>query len=226
MLAPPAPLMQLARAGLVRPLATLATQSASLPTGIPALDGLLGGGLRCGALTMLSGGASSGVAGLVLRLVAQVQRAGRLCVWLDAARGFDPSSAQIAGLDLVQLLLIRPASIPETLSIAYDLLCEGSAGLILLDTGGAAIPDVNLRLLANALVRSEAALAWLAEPGVRIPQADLRLSVTRLGWEAAGGDVCALRARITVEAGRGALVGCSTECILAVDEAGPCWSAS
>jgi hypothetical protein len=218
--------MQLARAGLVRPLASLTARHTPLPTGIPALDGLLGGGLPRGALTILAGGESSGAAGLALKLNAGMQRAGRLCAWLDFTHSFDPIQAVQAGVTLNDLLLARPASISETLGIAYDLLCEGSAGLVLLGTGNAAIPDASLRLLTNALVRSDAVLVWLAEPGVRIPQADVRLSATRLSWEAAGGDVGVLRTRITVEAGRAVPVGRSAECILAVDEAGPCWSAS
>jgi hypothetical protein len=160
-------------------------------------------------------------------MIAHAQRAGRLCAWLDAVAGFDPLHAVQAGLTLNDLLLVRPVSIPEMLSIAYDLLCEGSAGVVLLDTGGAAVPEASLRLLTNALARSDAARVWLTAPGVHIPQSDLRLSVRRLGWEAEeGGDICALRALVTMEAGRGVPVGRFTELLLTVDEAGPCWSAS
>lgn len=223
-LAPPAPLLQFARAGLVRPLSALPVRAAPTVTGLPVLDALLGGGLPRGALTVLAGGASSGAAALALQLAASLGRTGRLIAWIDAARGFDPAAARHSGLDPAGLLLVRPVALPEALSVAYDLLCEGSAGLVLLDTGGMTPSEASLRLLANAVVRGQTALVWLVEPAVLIPQAELRLSVARLGWETAGGDAFALRARVTVEAGRGT-VGRRADLVLPVDEVGPCWSA-
>jgi hypothetical protein len=222
MLAPPAPLMQLARAGLVRPLAALPTRHEALGTGFLALDGLLKGGLPRGALTALAGGPSSGAGTLALHLAGYASRTGRLVAWLDAVRGFDPAAARRASIEPSHLLLARPEALPEALSIAYDLLCEGSVGLVLLDAGGMTLPDRELRLLVNAVARSRVALVCLTEPRVDVPLADLRLSVTRLGWEI--GDTLALRARVTVENGRHA-VGRSVELVLVVEESGPCWSA-
>lgn len=217
--------MQLVRAGLVRPLGALEAQPTPLPTGFPALDDLLQGGLPRAALTVLSGGPSSGSSMLALGLLASAQRLGCLLAYLDAARRFDPIAAALAGLDLAGLLLARPASNSDAPGIAYDLLCEGSAGLVLLDSGSAPIPDANLRLLNNAVARSQAALVLLTEPAVRIAQADLRLSVSRTGWEACAGDL-ALRACVTVEAGRGIPAGRSAALLLPVDEGSPCWPAS
>ena len=155
-------------------------------------------------------------------------------IWLDmpAERGgWSPGWMRFADLtrrppgvriEPSHLLLARPEALPEALSIAYDLLCEGSVGLVLLDAGGMTLPDRELRLLVNAVARSRVALVCLTEPRVDVPLADLRLNVTRLGWEI--GDTLALRARVTVENGRHA-VGRSVELALAVEESGPCWSA-
>ena len=214
--------MQLARAGLVRPLAALPTRHAALDTGLPALDGLLGGGLPRGALTVLAGGPSSGAGTLALHLAGQASQTERLVVWLDAVRGFDPAAGRRAGIAPAHLLLARPETLPETLSLAYDLLCEGSAGLVLLDAGEMTLPSRELRLLVNAVTRSRAALVCLTEPGVEVPLADLRLGVARLGWET--GETLSLRARVTVEGGRRA-VGRAVELVLAVEDGGPCWSA-
>jgi hypothetical protein len=224
-LAPPAPLMQLIRAGLVRPLGTLTARPAPMPTGLPALDQLLGGGVPRSATTMLSGGPSSGASMLALQLLASAQRLDGLAVHVDAAQRFDPAAAIQAGLDLTRLLLVRPASTLDALAIAYDLLCEGSAALVLIDSGAAPLPEANLRLLGSAVVRSPSTLVLRTEPSVRVPQADMRLTVSRIGWEANNGDF-ALRSRVTIAAGKGVSVGRSVDLVLRVDEGAPCWPAS
>jgi len=222
----PSALLQLTRTLPVRPLSAFTTRPTPLPTGLPALDALLNGGLPRGGITALSGGLSSGVTPLALQLLAYAQQAGLLAVYLDLPQSFDALAAQLAGIRLDDLLLVRPASVTDALSLAYDLLCEGGCGLIVVDTGGAALPDPSLRLLGNAVVRSSSALVCLTTPEASVPGAGLRLSIARTGWEIAGGDYYALHARVTVEAGRGITAGRSAELRLIIDEEAPCWPAS
>lgn len=221
---PPA-LLQLARVLPVRPLSALATRPAPLPTGLPLLDALLDGGLPRGSITALSGGLSSGVSTLALHLLSSAQQAGLLPAFLDLPHGFDAVAALRAGVQLDDLLLVRPVSVRDALSLAYDLLCEGSCGLIVIDADDATLPESAMRLLSNAIVRSSSALVCLTGPGASVPCADLRLSMTRTAWEMAGGDYYALRARVTIEAGRGIMAGHSTELRLMIDEMAPCWPA-
>jgi hypothetical protein len=159
-------------------------------------------------------------------MLAGAQRAGLTPACLDAAQAFDPAAALQAGLDLKALLLARPPALQDALSLAYDLLCEGSTGLMLLDSGSLPLPDAGLRLLANAVVRGPVALVCLTDAQSCVAHADLRLNACRLGWETSGGDAFALRTRVTIEAGRGLRPGQSVDLLLSVDEAPPCWSAS
>ena len=210
---------------MVRPLGTLQARPAPLPTGLPALDKLLGG-LPRGALTVLAGGPSSGAAGIALRILAGAQQAGKMPAYVDASQSFDPAAARQAGLDLKALFLARPPALQDALSLTYDLLCEGSTGLVLLDSGSLPLPDAGLRLLANAVARGSAPLLCLTDAQSCVAQADLRLNACQLGWETAGGDAFALRTRVTIEAGRGLRPGQFADLLLPVDEAPPCWSAS
>lgn len=223
--APPA-LLQLARVLPVRPLSALTTRPAPLPTSLPPLDALLNGGLPRGAITVLSGDVSSGVSPLALHLLASTQQAGQLAAFLDLPQGFDALAALRAGVRLDDLLLARPTTVNAALSLAYDLLCEGSCGLLVVAIGGTALPEPALHLLSNAAVRSPSALVCLTTPEASVPGAGLRLSIVRSGWEIAGGDYYALRARVTVEAGRGVIAGRSAELSLIIDEKAPCWPAS
>jgi hypothetical protein len=210
----------------VRPLAALPSRHVPLPTGFPVLDTLLNGGLPGGAITALAGGPSSGALTLALQVLAHAQRAGLLAAWVDGTGLFDAVAAWRAGLRLDDLLLVQPESFPAALGLAHDLINEGSCGLLLLDAGDAALPEPALRLLSHAVTRSPAVLIVKTAPRVLVPNADLRLNVTRTGWEMAGGDCDALRARVVIETGRRAGEGRSTELVLPVDEAAPCWPVS
>ena len=77
------------------------------PTGIEALDQMLGGGLPLGAITELVGPLSSGRTGVALRTVAAAMREGNMCAWVDASDAFDPESAAGNGVRLEQLLWVR-----------------------------------------------------------------------------------------------------------------------
>lgn len=77
------------------------------PTGVDRVDGLLGGGLPVGAISELTGPASSGRTSLALKFVAQRTREGRVCAWVDVNDALDPESAAANGVRLKQLLWVR-----------------------------------------------------------------------------------------------------------------------
>src|SRR2546422_10356587 len=121
------------------------------PSGIPALDARLGGGLPRGHLSELVGPRSSGRPSLLLRLLAAAAARGELVALVDALDMFDAGSAAAAGVDLNRLLWIRGHVVSnpglcrdlnqraiEQAVKAFTLVLEaGNFGLVALDAGEA-----------------------------------------------------------------------------------------
>ena len=76
-------------------------------TGIEEADRLLEGGLPVGAISEITGPASSGRTSLVLAFVARRTAEERVCAWVDASDAFDPESAAANGVNLRRLLWVR-----------------------------------------------------------------------------------------------------------------------
>lgn len=86
------------------------------PTGIPAVDEFLSGGLPLGAITEMVGPECSGRTGLALSFLAQVTAAAKVCAWIDVSDCLQPESAADIGVDLSRLLWVRCSvlrAIPE-----------------------------------------------------------------------------------------------------------------
>ncbi len=77
------------------------------PTGIAAVDELLGGGLPIGAITEMTGPESSGRTSLALSYIARVAHEGNVCAWIDVSDALHAESAAAAGVDLSRLLWVR-----------------------------------------------------------------------------------------------------------------------
>lgn len=82
-------------------------------TGIPAIDELLHGGLPVGAISELTGPASSGRTTIVLAFLAGHTRDGSVCAWVDAGDAFDPESAAANGVSLNHFLWVRCTNEPD-----------------------------------------------------------------------------------------------------------------
>ena len=78
-----------------------------IPTGITQIDELLNGGIPVGAITELTGPASSGRTSIAISALAQRTREGSVCAWIDAKDSFDPESAAAVGVSLNHLLWVR-----------------------------------------------------------------------------------------------------------------------
>lgn len=87
-----------------------------MPTGVPALDRILGGGWPAGAVSELIGRRSSGRSSVALRTLAETTRHGRVAAFIDALDRFDPRIAEAAGVDLAFVLWVRGA--PVTVEMA------------------------------------------------------------------------------------------------------------
>ena len=141
-----------------------------LPTGLPDIDGLLGGGFPRGRLSEIAGPPSSGRTSLALALLARATAEGRFCAVVDAADGFDPPSAAAAGVALDRLLWVRgtrrPGSDPDrNPSRGVRRLVEtGGFALVLLHLADlhTPFPPATWRRLARSLEGSSTALVVLS----------------------------------------------------------------
>jgi hypothetical protein len=110
-------------------------------SGLAEIDALTGG-LPRGGLTEIVGLASSGRTALALAVLAAMTTREEACAWVDAQDTFDPCSAQLAGVDLKQLLWARCRNIEQTLRTADLLIHGGGFGMVVLD-----LSDVSPRIV-------------------------------------------------------------------------------
>ncbi len=110
-----------------------------LPTGLPALDAFLGGGLPRGQITEVCGGPSSGKATLALAACLRAIAAGGAAAWIDASTGFWPLVALEAGAPADRLLVVRTPGDAAAWRAADILLgASGAVDLVVVDLGGRA----------------------------------------------------------------------------------------
>src|ERR1051326_7122733 len=119
---------------------TLTTFDAPLPperlaaTGDEALDRALGGGLRRGHLSEITGAASSGRTTLVARLLAAATARGDATALVDACDTWDPASAAAHGVALERVLWVRDQSDAVRALKAFSLVLQaGGFGLVVFD---------------------------------------------------------------------------------------------
>ena len=133
----------------------------------PALDRLLGGGLRRGSLVELVGSPSSGRFSLVLGMLAASTSRAEPAALVDLGDGLDPRLAEAAGIELERLLWVRPRHLREAL-LATEILLGTGLPLVVLDLGLPPIPGGRgveacwLRLARNA--QSRQACLLVASP--------------------------------------------------------------
>lgn len=117
----------------------------SIPTGSVGLDRALGiGGLPRGRIAEIYGPESSGKTTLTLHLIAQAQRAGHVCAFIDAEHALDAKYAEALGVKLEELLVSQPDTGEQALEIVDTLSRTGSVGLIVVDSVAALIPRAEL----------------------------------------------------------------------------------
>ena len=99
----------------------------SISTGALALDIALGvGGLPRGRVTEIYGPESSGKSTLAMHVVAEAQRNGGTCAYIDAEHAMDPVYAAKIGVDVDQLLISQPDTGEQALEIADMLIRSGA----------------------------------------------------------------------------------------------------
>ncbi len=126
-----------------------------LPTGLPALDRLLGGGLPRGGIVELTAPRSAGRMGAVLAALAAVTGRGEPAVLVDLGGHLDPVSAEAAGVELPRLLWLRPDRLPPAVEMA-ELFLQTEIPLVALELG---LPPVRGRVATAAWMRLRRAAA-------------------------------------------------------------------
>jgi len=118
---------------------------AAIPTGALALDLALGiGGLPRGRVVEIFGPESSGKSTLATHVVAEAQRNGGLCAYVDAEHAMDPVYASAIGVNVDELYISQPDTGEQALEIADMLIRSGALDVIVIDSVAALVPRAEI----------------------------------------------------------------------------------
>ncbi len=113
----------------------------AIPTGSIGLDDALGiGGLPRGRIIEIFGPESSGKTTLSLHAVAEAQKEGGICAFIDAEHALDPEYAKKLGVKLEELLISQPDNGEQALEIVESLVRSGKIDIIVIDSVAALTP--------------------------------------------------------------------------------------
>ncbi|WP_174875854.1 recombinase RecA [Vogesella oryzae] len=116
-----------------------------ISTGSLGLDLALGvGGLPRGRVVEIYGPESSGKTTLCLQVVAEAQKLGGTCAYIDAENALDPQYAQKLGVSVEQLLISQPDTGEQALEIADMLVRSGGVDVIVVDSVAALVPKAEI----------------------------------------------------------------------------------
>ncbi|MEN9314446.1 MAG: recombinase RecA, partial [Pseudomonadota bacterium] len=114
-------------------------------TGSLGLDIALGvGGLPRGRVVEIYGPESSGKTTLTLQVIAEMQKQGGTCAFIDAEHALDTGYAQKLGVNLQELLISQPDTGEQALEIADMLVRSGGVDIIVIDSVAALVPKAEI----------------------------------------------------------------------------------
>ncbi len=117
----------------------------AIPTGELALDLALGiGGLPRGRIVEIFGPESSGKSTLAMHVVAEAQRNGGVCAYIDAEHAMDPVYARAIGVNVDELLISQPDTGEQALEIADMLIRSGALDVLVIDSVAALVPRAEI----------------------------------------------------------------------------------
>jgi len=120
-------------------------ETEAIPTGSLGLDIALGiGGLPRGRVVEIYGPESSGKTTLALHVVAEAQKKGGVCAFIDAEHALDTVYAQKLGVDLENVLISQPDTGEQALEIADTLVRSGAVDVLVVDSVAALTPKAEL----------------------------------------------------------------------------------
>jgi recombination protein RecA len=164
---------------------------ATISTGSLSLDIALGvGGLPRGRVVEIYGPESSGKTTLALQVVAEAQKEGGICAFIDAEHALDTSYARKLGVKLEDLLISQPDNGEQALEIAETLVRSGALDVLVVDSVAALVPRAELegdmgdpqmglqaRLMSQALRKLTATIARSRTIVVFINQIRMKIGV-------------------------------------------------
>ncbi len=117
----------------------------AIPTGAINLDMALGiGGIPRGRVVEIYGPESSGKTTLALHMIAEDQKQGQTCAFIDAEHAMDAEYARNLGVDIDNLILSQPDTGEQGLDIAESLVRSGAVDLIIIDSVAALVPRAEI----------------------------------------------------------------------------------
>ena len=161
----------------------------AIPTGSIGIDWALGiGGLPRGRIIEIFGPESSGKTTLSLHAIAEAQKKGGVCAFIDAEHALDPEYATKIGVNINDLLISQPDTGEQALEIAETLIRSGGVDVIIVDSVAALVPKAEIegemgdammgvqarlmsqamRKLAGAINRSQTALIFTNQIRMKI----------------------------------------------------------
>ena len=162
-----------------------------IPSGSLGLDLALGiGGLPRGRIIEIYGPESSGKTTLALHAIAEAQRRGGTCAFIDAEHALDPIYARKLGVDVDNLLLSQPDGGEQALEICDTLVRSGAVDVLVVDSVAALVPRAELegemgdthvglhaRLMSQALRKLTASVAKSRTMLIFLNQIRLKIGV-------------------------------------------------
>ena len=117
----------------------------AIPTGALALDIALGiGGVPKGRIVEVFGPESSGKTTLIYHVIAEAQKLGGVCAFIDAEHAMDPTYAKTIGVDIDELLVSQPDYGEQALEVADMLVRSNAIDVVAIDSVAALTPRVEL----------------------------------------------------------------------------------
>jgi recombination protein RecA len=136
---------QFGKGSVMRMGDNLDMQIESVPTGALSLDLALGiGGLPRGRIVEIYGPESSGKSTLAMHVVAEAQRNGGICAYVDAEHAMDPIYARAIGVNVDDLLISQPDTGEQALEIADMLIRSGALDVLVIDSVAALTPRAEI----------------------------------------------------------------------------------
>ncbi|MEZ5842167.1 MAG: recombinase RecA [Hyphomicrobiaceae bacterium] len=163
----------------------------AIPTGSLSLDIALGiGGLPKGRIIEIYGPESSGKTTLALHVVAEAQKRGGICGFVDAEHALDPAYARKLGVKVDDLLISQPDTGEQALEIADTLVRSGALDVIVIDSVAAltpkaeiegemgdSLPGLQARLMSQALRKLTASISKSGTMVIFINQIRMKIGV-------------------------------------------------
>ena len=206
-----------------------AVEIPAISTGSLGLDIALGiGGLPRGRIVEVYGPESSGKTTLAQHVVAQAQKAGGKCAYIDAEHALDPGYAAKLGVNLDDLLIAQPDTGEQALEIADTLVRSGAIDVLVVDSVAALVPKAELegemgdshvglqaRLMSQALRKLTASVARSNTLIIFINQLRMKIGVMFGNPETTtGGNALKFYASVRIEIRRGAQIKDKDETIV------------